>query len=262
MITTNGSVTFTPVNGRTVRMTGSVIDYRQEIENGNIIKLSTDNLFVEIGSIVKARAKLLYKVNLINPVYNAVNFLVGYDLSIAKSNKSSIFICPMLGGNRELFLWEKYLVNTFIGTPEEENVICLLYRWSSDKLFTKFEGALQAFKTYKYHVDTDPFHVMYVFDIPDGMRSSFDSFVKGKYSEIDDLVKLKILDYHNFNMDGTTAKILFKSPSLKKQLEEELDVSIPIENELHSPPKMIEEKFNPEYYKIVKKNKVNTKFYE
>lgn len=260
MITTNGSVIFTPVNGRTVRMTGSVIDYKQEVSNREIVKLYTDTSFVEIGSIIKARAKLPYKVNYIHPVYNAVNFLVGYDLSIAKQNKSSIFICPMLGGNRELFLWDKYLVNAFVGTPDDENVICLLYRWSSDKLFTKFEGALQAFKTYKYHLDTDPFHVMYVFEIPEGMKSSYNAFMEGKYSQIDDLVKLKILDYHNFNMDGTTAKILFKSPSLMKQLEEELDVSIPIENELHSPPKMNEEIFNPEYYKIVKKNKINTKF--
>lgn len=261
MITSGSKVFFTPVNGRTVRMTGSIVDYSRDLDDdGNIVKLATDELSIEIGSLIRPRPKLPYKVNIINPVYDANKHFIAYDLSIAKMNKSTIFVCPLLGGKKELFLWDKYLVNCFVRTIDEENIICLLYRWSSDKLFTKFETALQEFKTYKYHVDTDPFHVMYVFGVPEGTKASYEKFLEGKYSEIDDLIKLKILDYHNFNMDGTTAKILFKSPSLKQQLEEELDVNIPVENELHSPPNLIEETFNPEYYKIVKKNKINKNF--
>jgi hypothetical protein len=73
-------------------------------------------------------------------------------------------------------------------------------------------------------------------------------------------MKLKILDYHGFNMDGSTAKILFKSPSLKKELEELLDVTIPEGNELHSPPKLNEETFDPELYYTGKVKFDNTKF--
>ena len=61
-------------------------------------------------------------------------------------------------------------------------------------------------------------------------------------------------------MDGSTAKILFKSPSLKKELEEQLDVLIPEENELHSPPNLIEETFDPELYHTSKLKFDNTKF--
>ena len=65
---------------------------------------------------------------------------------------------------------------------------------------------------------------------------------------MDDVIKLKILDYHKFSMDGHTAKVLFKTDSLRRDLEKQLDCSIPPENELHSKMNMDLEIFNPDYY--------------
>lgn len=261
-IVTDGKIIYTPMNGRTIRMTGSVADYsRVYDEDGKTITaLVNGKLSHPIGSIVRNRTKNPYKVNHITPLYNAVNLLAGYDLSVAKATKSTIFLCPMLGGKRELFYWDKLLVNAFFAIPNEDNVIALLYRFSGDATFTKFEAALEQFSFFKYKIDTDPYHVLFVFAVPEGTKASYEHFVNGRYSEIDDIVKLKILDYHGFNMDGSTAKILFKSPSLKKELEELLDVTIPEENELHSPPKLNEETFNPELYHTSKLKFDNTKF--
>lgn len=261
-IMTDGKIIFTPMNGRTIRMTGSVADYsRVYDEDGEVITaLVKGDLSHPIGSIVRARTKNPYRVNHILPLYNAVNLLAGYDLSVAKPTKSSIFLCPLLGGKRELFYWNNLLVNAFCAVPNEENVIALLYRYSSDSTFVKFEAALEKFGTFKYKIDTDPYHVLFVFDVPDTSQASYLHFVNGRYSEIDDIIKLKILDYHGFNMDGSTAKILFKSPSLKVELEEQLDVTIPEENELHSPPKLNEETFDPELYYTGKLKFDNTKF--
>lgn len=261
-IVTDGKITFTPMNGRTIRMTGSIADYsRVYDEDGKTITaLVSGKLKHDIGSIVRNRTKNPYKVNHITPLYNAVNLLAGYDLSVARATKSTIFLCPMLGGKREMFYWGNLLVNAFFAVPNEENVIALLYRFSGDPTFTKFEHALGQFKAFKYKIDTDPYHVMFVFGVPDHAKASYEHFVNGRYSEIDDIVKLKILDYHGFNMDGSTAKILFKSPSLKAELEEQLDVTIPEGNELHSPPNSIEETFNPELYYTGKLKFDNTKF--
>ncbi len=261
-ITTDGKITYTPVNGRTIRMTGSIADYsRVYDEDGKTITaLVSGKLSHPIGSIVRGRTKNPYKVNIITPLYNAVNLLAGYDLSVAKATKSTIFLCPMLGGKRELFYWNNLLVNAFCAVPNDENVIALLYRFSGDALFTKFEHALESFEAFKYKIDTDPYHVLFVFEVPKHAQASYSHFVNGRYSEIDDIMKLKILDYHGFNMDGSTAKILFKSPSLKKELEEQLDVTIPDENELHSPPKLNEETFDPELYHTSKLKFDNTKF--
>ncbi len=261
-IATDGKIIYTPVNGRTIRMTGSVADYsRVYDEDGKTITaLVNGKLKHDIGSIVRGRTKNPYKLNHITPLYNAVNLLAGYDLSVAKATKSTIFLCPMLGGRRELFYWDKLLVNAFCAIPYEDNIIALLYRFCGDAEFTRFEAALEQFRNFKYKIDTDPYHVLFVFDVPEETRASYEHFVNGRYSEIDDIVKLKILDYHGFNMDGSTAKILFKSPSLKKELEEQLDVTIPEENELHSPPKLHEETFDPELYYTGKLKFDNTKF--
>jgi len=243
-------------------MTGSVADYsRVYDEDGKTITaLVNGKLKHDIGSIVRGRTKNPYKLNHITPLYNAVNLLAGYDLSVARATKSTIFLCPMLGGRRELFYWDKLLVNAFCAIPYEDNIIALLYRFCGDAEFTRFEAALEQFRNFKYKIDTDPYHVLFVFDVPEETRTSYEHFVNGRYSEIDDIVKLKILDYHGFNMDGSTAKILFKSPSLKKELEEQLDVTIPEENELHSPPKLNEETFDPELYHTSKLKFDNTKF--
>ena len=261
-IVTDGKIIYTPVNGRTIRMTGSVADYsRVYDEDGKTITaLVNGKLKHDIGSIVRNRTKNPYKVNHIIPLYNAVNLLAGYDLSVARATKSTIFLCPMLGGKRELFYWDKLLVNAFFAIPYEDNVIAMLYRFSGDVEFTRFEAALEQFRNFKYKIDTDPHHVLFVFAVPEETQASYEHFVNGRYSEIDDIVKLKILDYHGFNMDGSTAKILFKSPSLKAELEEQLDVTIPEENELHSPPKLNEETFDPELYYTGKIKFDNTKF--
>jgi hypothetical protein len=247
----------TPINGRTIRLTGAVARYNKSIdESGNITELSVDAeeglISFKLGDIVKPKPQASpYKINHIHPVYGS-DMLIGYDFSIAMQTKSSIFIAPFLGANRKLFLWDKYFVNAFIGTAEHEDCICLLYRFSGDMMFTKFEAALETFKDFKCKFDPDPYHVMFVFNIPEGATSSFQAFKDSKYSEIGEIMKLKILDYHGFSMDGHTAQILFKSQSLRAKLEDDLGNKLPADAELCSRINLNEEIFDAEYYKVVK----------
>jgi hypothetical protein len=251
-----GNSTLTPVNARTIRLTGSIGQYRRTLdESKEIIALQREtidgDILFRVGDVVKYKTSIPYKINVISPVYNT-EALIGYDFSIAKLTKSAIFIAPLLGGSRKLFLWDKYFVNAFMHADGDSDVICLLYRFSGDMLFIKFEAALEKFPSFIRKFDPDPYHVMYIFDIPEGSKSSYQKFKEGKYSEIDDMCKLKILDYHGFTNDGQTAQILFKSPSLKKQLEEELETTLSNEQELHSVPNIEEETFNKEYYSLPK----------
>jgi hypothetical protein len=56
-------------------------------------------------------------------------------------------------------------------------------------------------------------------------------------------------------MDDDMARVLFKSPSLKLELEEKLDIVIDDNAELHDIPNMETEIFDPEFYelKIIKR---------
>ena len=261
-----GKSFLTIINARTVRLSGDIQQFKPIYnESYDIIKLEGVELDYHVGQVIRPKLKTPYKINIIQKLAlngNPNNPAQAYDLSIAILNLSSIFAAPLLGGNRDLFLWDKYFVNAFVETVDEKNIIAMLYRFSGDVLFLKFEAALCAFRTFKRKIDTDSSHVMFVFEVPETSQNAYDCLMNSEYSKIDDFLKLKILDYHGFNMDGQTAKVLFKSQILRAELEEKLDCSIPAENELHSAFDMSKERFNPEYYytpKSIIERKFNVK---
>lgn len=261
-----GKSFLTIVNARTVRLSGDIKQFKPIYENDEIVRLEGEDISYSIGQIIRPKLRTPYKINVIQKLTAGGNANLpaqGYDLSIAKTNLSSIFAAPLLGGNRELFLWDKYFINAFVETHEEKNVIAMLYRFSGDVLFLKFEAALCAFRTFKYKIDTDSYHVLFVFEVPETSQSSYEKVIASEYSKIDDFLKLKILDYHGFSMDGQTARVLFKSEILRKELEEKLDCTIPETNELHSALDMTQERFDPEYYftakSAIEKNQLNVK---
>ena len=98
--------------------------------------------------------KRKYKVNIIEKV--ATKKGVHYILSIAKRTKSAIFLPPMLGGEKTLYFWNTLLLNCFIATEDDEDCISLLYRWSSDPKYLKFEQALTKFRFFRRRYDHDP----------------------------------------------------------------------------------------------------------
>jgi hypothetical protein len=262
-----GKSFLTIVNARTVRLSGDIKQFKPIYEEDDIVTLEGEEMSYSVGQVIRPKARTPYKINVIQKLTAGGNQNLpaqGYDFSIARTNLSSIFAAPLLGGNRELFLWDKYFINAFVETKDDKNVIAMLYRFSGDVLFLKFEAALCAFRTFKYKVDTDSHHVLFVFEVPETSQSSYEKLMASEYSKIDDFLKLKILDYHGFSMDGQTARVLFKSEILRRELEEKLDCTIPEANELHSALDMTQERFNPEYYftaksVIEKKNQLNVK---
>ena len=243
---------FTPINGRTVRLTGNLSKCEakkvQDVIIGIECKLDDCTFEIKIGGTIRARPKSPYRINMITPCTGERNQVVCYDLSVDRLTDSSIFLLPLMGGNRKLMLWHSLFVNAFMGTPEYPECVALLYRFSGDPVFTKFESALCSFRNFKIRIDPDPYHVLFVFDVPEEAKSSYAAFVDGRFSEIDDDWKLRILEFHGFDFDGHTGKILFKDPGLRARIEKQLDVTLPADAELHSKPNVNLEVFNQEFY--------------
>ena len=231
----------TPVDGRTVRLNRPV-NFREVMVDKDIVKLyrESDDLAVVAGTSVVYR-KTKHKVNIISRGTHEGK-LVSYDLKCALLTSSSTFALPFLGGNRKYMLWDSLFVNAFISTPEYDECIALLYRFSGEEIFTKFESAMCAMPTFIKFEDVDKHHVLFTFDVPSSAKSSYE-----QYSKIDDIWKLLILDYHGFDSKGQTAQILYKSSELRKELEERLDTNLG-DSEVHSIPNMTYERFNKEYY--------------
>ena len=241
---------YTPVNALTFRIAGSTNLLTPEKSEYiiNSLKGGPNDIDFTLGLTTKIKG-IKYKVNIIQESKDSSY----YDLSIAKRTKSSTFIMPMLSGNRKLFFWNRLFMNCFISVPDNDTCISLLYRWSSDPLFIKFEKALSTFKYFRKRYDPSPDYVMFVFDIPKQYIKDFDRFINGKYSELSKLYKINILDFHNLEINGEVGQILFKSPKRKKILEKKIGAILNHDSELLSIiDKDKEETFNFETYKFKK----------
>ena len=248
-----GNPKLTAINGRTVRLggdlSGCVItrsEHTTEIEEVSYIK--TDVVYtIRKGDTIRPKPKTPYKVNFIRAMYGN-SILMYFDLVTAVRTSASTFALPFLGSNRAKFLWSQQLVNVFTRTEDHASCIALLYRFSGTKAFAKFESELCKHKDFIHRYDPDPFQVLFVFNVPKECEASYEHYVNGRYSQIDGLWKLKILDFHGFDMDGHTGKILYQSPQLKETLELSLDVNLGRDCELHSIPDERAEMFNPDVY--------------
>lgn len=168
-----------------------------------------------------------------------------------KKNKSSEFILPMLGGNKDLFLYNSLLINCYIGTSEDKNCIVLVYKDSNSIIFNKFERAIIRLRSFLKAYDTKKY-VVFVFRVPIYYREEYTKFTAGKYSKFSLEYKLQILEFHDQEIEDRLGQILFKSEDLRSKMENRLDAEIPVHSELYSTPDMKKEIFNLKYIKYEK----------
>ena len=248
---TQGKFTLSPINARSFALTGPLETLFQSKDGDKIVRLYTeDGLIYSIGKTIIARPKYPFKLNLILPVTDKRKKIVQYNFYTAGPTLSSSFVLPFLGGDRKTFLWGTSFINCFIGTGPEDakKVIALLYRFSGERAFLEFENALSKFRNFIRRYDPDPYHVMFVFEVPGNAIKSYEHFINGRYSEIDDLWKLKILEFHSFEIDGFTGQVLFKTESRRRELERQLGVDLPENAELYSIIDESVEVFDPNIY--------------
>ena len=238
---------YTPTSPLTFRISGGTkILTAHKDSNGNITSLeSEDGLNLTIGLKTKIK-RLKYKINIIEEVWTKST--LSYDLHIDKRNKSSIFLLPMFGGTRNLFMWNQLFMNCFL--HEEDGIPCiqLLYRFSGDPLFLKFEQALSKFKSYVRKEDPNDGFVLFTFKVPDRQASNYKKFLSGEYSKFSKLYKMNLLEFHDFDVDSLIGQVIFKSLLRKVDLESKLGCSLPEDSELLSIVDVKKETFNPEIY--------------
>ena len=239
---------YTPVNALTFRISGGTTSLIPHKLNDKITSLEgPDNIHIYLGLTTEVK-KFKYKINIIEQVIK--NDVLHYDLSTAKRTKSSTFILPMLGGERRLFFWNKLFMNAFVGLEDKKDCIVLLYKFSMDPLFLKFEKALQKFKSFSEKIDVDPYHVIFIFNIPKEHIKNYNKLKEGKYSELDDEYKFHILEFHGLDVKDQVAHVLWKSEKRREKMEKKLDAQIDPNSELLTPIDFDKEIYDLEIYEI------------
>jgi hypothetical protein len=256
MVTQCDELVYTPVNALTFKITGNTLCLKPVYnDKKHIIALKgPEDILIDLGLTVLVR-KLKYKVNIIERIPNeilSISNKVEYHISMAKRTKASTFLMPMLPGTKKLYFWNKLFINCFIGTDEDTRCIALLFRWSSDLRFIKFEKLLSTFKMFKRRYDPNPHLVMFIFDIPKGYAKDYRAFIAGKYSKMSREYKIDILDFHDADIQDEIGQIIFKSSKRKDLLEEKLGAVLPEGSELLSILDIKKETYNPKIYELKK----------
>ena len=231
----------------TLRISGGTSSIKPHYYEKEIVSLEfKDGKVISRGEKFKI-GKKEYKINIIEK--KKIKNITYYNLKTATKTKSSLFIAPMLGGEKKLWFYNQSMINAFIGIKNElEDKIILLYKNSDDPLFIKFKHTIQKFKNFNEIRDIDPYHILIIFDVPKVHRKNFKLFKEGQYSKFGQTFKLKILAYHKMNVDNMIGQIIFKTVGRKRQLERKIGMYLSDEAELYSIPEKHEEHFDINYY--------------
>ena len=226
-----------------LRLKGSKLQLVPTKEDGKIVSLRIDDKYsINLGKTINYKEKFPYKVNIIEEVAD------GYELVVADRTKASLFMMPMFGGDHDLYLYDSLFVNAFIGVAGQENCLALLYRFSGQSVFLKFEQALRKFPSFRTIIDPSSYYVLFVFDIPPKFQDDYNKFILGKYSHFSPELKDRIFKFHKVDLDSSIGHILYKSEKRRLRLQESLDVKISKNAELFDIPDLEYEVFNKEYY--------------
>lgn len=170
-------------------------------------------------------------------------------------NKSKTYLLPLLSEfidfDRKFY---KFIKGTFINFDDEEceNCIGILHDFSfKNPAFTAYEHKLIKNELFVKMIDIDNY-VFYVFKFPEVYMHEYNCFKKGQYSRFGVDAKELILEFFNHvykgNINATpfllkVNQILFKDKKLKRQLEQELHVTLDDDAELSDTPDMESEFF-------------------
>ena len=217
-------------------------------EKGRIIAL--DDL--AIGKVVYDKRMNPYKIRKI--VYKGAVYVIEF----FEDTLSTTFLMPLLGGYRSTYLWDQYFINAYYGDLEariypENHVLTLLFRDVGTRKFYDLEKRLIEHKGYLGEEKPDKYHVKFFMDLSE-YAADVDLFVDGKYSKLSDGTKQRILEFHNFGLQGTTAGVLYQHPKMRKQLLADLEidtVDVPKDIELYTKPSLKVEMYRPELKLLV-----------
>jgi len=199
-----------------------------------LIGLECDNFRIKINDNLKID-KQKYKIQSIKKESCHAVFGPGYYLyTHEKITKTSTFLLPFLGHNRESFKWNTVFVNSFVGTEYDGDYgdsIYLLYRFDGSISFLEFEEELRNHKWFQSVIEVDNYHTMYKFELPKD-NNDINKILEGRYSTITESAKERIIEFHG--NQKPIKETLYKAESRRLAMERDLGARIPIGNELMS----------------------------
>lgn len=220
----------------------------------NITSITFDNYTISLGDVIPVKLNGVknkpFKVLHIKKSVRTDTYLL-YSTVLTKATR---WIMPMIRIDNQTQTSMKYkhnFVNCYVGTKEEGYMdnFYLVYRFSGDVDYVRFEEELKNHPKFSNVVDLDHQHTMYIFDMNEEDKFNFNKFKNGEYSKFTDKYKKQILnftinpvDITSSNMEDTiTYGVLYKTDRQRKRIENIIGQKLDKNLEYYSIPEEDEE---------------------
>lgn len=160
--------------------------------------------------------------------------------SIAKKNKSTFFILPLLD---KPSYWYYGLINCYLGDIINKSDL------SFNKIFvhlTDYDNKILSANNFNQFYQLEDSTYMYVFDIPKRYEDDYERFSTGRYSEMSEDAKGLICKYSGVKpiMNSTVYKVLYKTADQKKKIEDLIGEKLSLSAEVYSKPDLDREVYS------------------
>ena len=145
--------------------------------------------------------------------------------------KSYTYVLPFLAD--EVLDIKKNLVNVFLADedkPELEDHIFLLYKFSADEEFLRFEEEVTWSIYYETQYDCDKQHVMIVFRRPECWKEEMQTLLDGKYSETSKNYKRMMSRFHELPEYSQIIGVLHRKEFAYKAMDRLINEGLPEEH--------------------------------
>jgi hypothetical protein len=200
-----------------------------------------DELEFNLGTV---KSKFIVKEILKNDIPNR------YYLTCGSSTNTSYFLLPLVTNeklqDKYWFGIESFVINSYL--TEDLKEVVLIVRYFPGQYFDEFEKKIKQHKNYLKSTNPDFYTIAYHLYIGDGKNEDdIKLFIEGKYSQLNEISKKKILNFNKKNKGGDLWNILYKTPKRKKLIEESLGVYLDDNIDLYSKPNLDKEIYERAY---------------
>ena len=157
-------------------------------------------------------------------------------MSIRVKTKSNTYILPVLAD--EVLDIKRNLVNVYLADedkPHLDNHIFLLYKFSADDEFLRFEEEVTWSMYFEEQYDVDQYHIMVVFKRPHQYKEDIKLIIAGKFSEVSEKYKKKIINFHELPDFSQQVGVLYKKEFAFTNMEKVINAGLPEEHWTYIP---------------------------
>ena len=234
-------VSVRPINAGMLELINLGIPPKERTFNDTIVELEFDQeLIIAQGTEIELTIGDKPTVYKINDIYKDEEGI--YYLYTRMFNRSGIYLLPTLGYSREEIGHPSKgsrLENVYTGSEYKDYdfpTLHLMYRFTATESFKKFEYEVSKLKLCFDKYEPDPYHVVYVFGVPEAHHEDIKRFHEGKYTKLTDTLKKKIEKFHGLTKNHRVTQIINGDVELRQSLSDMLACDIEYITELDSIP--------------------------